>query len=188
MATDSVFHWARIAAPGKNFAVLAKSLEETTLPELSREGGKRWALANGLFGLWNHEVILVTSWAKGARPGAFLSGKLPVGASLAESYEFVATVRPETDAPLEDAGVYVHRLFGVDAANVGRFVALSDDAWKTFESATRLPVNRRAFSASARTRPKAASCSSSPGTPGWSRGSAPARRRPKQRPTSGNGR
>jgi hypothetical protein len=136
MATDSVFHWARIAAPGKNFAVLAKSLEETTLPELSREGGKRWALANGLFGLWNHEVILVTSWAKGARPGAFLSGKLPVGASLAESYEFVATVRPETDAPLEDAGVYVHRLFGVDAANVDRFVALSDDAWKTFESAS----------------------------------------------------
>lgn len=136
MSTDPVFHWARIAAPGKNFAALGKLIEETTLPALERHGGRRWALANGLFGLWNHEVILLTTWPGGAKPDEYLSGELPVGAAVMESYEFVATARPTDTSPLSKPGVYVHRLFGVDSANVERFVELSEEAWRTFETAS----------------------------------------------------
>ncbi len=136
MSTDSVFHWARIAAPGKNFVRIAQELDDQTLPALEAAGGRRWALANGLFGLWNHEVILVTSWDVGSIGAELLASNLPVGASVVDSYEFLATARPSDDQPLSKPGIYVHRLFGVDAANIDRFVSLSDEAWKTFETAT----------------------------------------------------
>ena len=136
MSTDSVFHWARIAAPGKNFVRIAQDFDDQTLPALEAAGGRRWALANGLFGLWNHEVILVTSWDVGSIGAELLASNLPVGASVVDSYEFLATARPSDDQPLSKPGIYVHRLFGVDAANIDRFVSLSDEAWKTFETAT----------------------------------------------------
>lgn len=136
MSTDSVFHWARIAAPGKNFVAIGREIEEQMLPALEALGGKRWTLVNGLFGLWNHEVIVVTTWPAGVNPAALVAGNLPQGASIVNGYDFVATVRPATDEPLSKAGIYVHRLFGVDAANVDRFAELSDTAWKTFETAS----------------------------------------------------
>lgn len=135
MSSASVFHWAKISAPGRGFVALAKEIERRTMPAVEAAGGRRWMLANGLFGLWNHEVILVTVWPNGAVPGSTVRGNLPAGASAVEEYEFVATARPETDEPPSRAGLYVHRLFGVDAANVDRFVELSQEAWRTFETA-----------------------------------------------------
>lgn len=135
MAVDRVFHWARIAAPGRGFAALAKAIEAETLPLVEAAGGERWMLANGLFGLWNHEVILVTTWPANVDPAPKVAASLPVGASVVEEYEFLPTARPETTEPPSRPGVYVHRLFGVDAANVDRFVELSQEAWKTFETA-----------------------------------------------------
>ena len=135
MPTDSLFHWARIASPGKNFVTLGREIEERTLPALDVLGGRRWVLANGLFGLWNHEVILVTTWPQDTNAGPSVASNLPDGASVVEAYDFVATVRPQSDESPTRPGIYVHRLFGVDAANVDRFVALSDTAWTTFEGA-----------------------------------------------------
>ncbi|MGE3073832.1 MAG: hypothetical protein AB7N24_07040 [Dehalococcoidia bacterium] len=135
MTTDSVFHWTRIAAPGTNFAALGRHIEEQTLPAIEALGGQRWALAHGLFGLWNHEVIFVTAWPAESDPAPVVARNLPAGALVAASYDFVPTVRPGSEAPLTKPGIYVHRLFGVDAENVERFVALSDTAWKTFENA-----------------------------------------------------
>lgn len=135
MASDALFYWTRIEAPGRGFAALAKDLEAVTLPALERKGGRRWMLANGLFGLWNYEVILVTTWPRDSDPSSNFAANLPPGASIAEHHEFVATARPATDDPLAKPGIYVHRLFGVDAARVDRFVTLSEDAWRTFEAA-----------------------------------------------------
>jgi len=134
MPLDSLYHWARIAAPGRGFAAIAQEVESTTLPAVEAAGGIRWMLANGLFGLWNHEVLLVTAWPAGLSRGDVLAANLPAGAAVVDEYELIPTVRPETDAPPTRAGVYVHRLFGVDAANVDRFVELSAEAWKTFET------------------------------------------------------
>jgi len=135
VALDVLFHWARIASPGRGFAAIAGDIEELTLPALEKEGGSRWMLATGLFGLWNHEVLLVTAWPQGSSPGAILATALPAGASIVAHYEFLPTARPVSLGPPDKAGIYVHRLFGVDGANVERFVALSDEAWQTFENA-----------------------------------------------------
>jgi two-component system, NtrC family, sensor kinase len=98
------------------FQTLADQLEATTLPAIAREGGRKWMLANGLFGLWTNELIL------------------PEGASIIDSRELVATARPLTEEPPAKHGVYVHRLFGVDGKDVEHFVELSADAWNTFEN------------------------------------------------------
>jgi hypothetical protein len=134
MPSDSLYHWARIATTGRNFQTLADQLEATTLSALSREGGKRWMLANGLFGLWTNEVILVTSWPNAAEPSAALARNLPDGASIVDQRELLATARPLTDEPPAKPGIYVHRLFGVDGKDLVRFVALSKEAWETFET------------------------------------------------------
>jgi len=134
VALEVLFHWARIASPRKGFGTIAHEIEEVTLPSLEKEGGSRWMLANGLFGLWNHEVVLVTAWPHGSSPGALLATALPAGASIVAHYEFLPTVRPVSLEPPDKAGIYVHRLFGVDAVNVERFVALSNEAWQTFEN------------------------------------------------------
>jgi hypothetical protein len=136
MASDSAFHWSRVSVPGSGFPAIARDIEANALPALESQGGRRWMLANGLFGLWNHEVILVTTWPKLSSAPKAVSGSLPAGASIIEQYDFVPTARPADDVPPSKPGIYVHRLFGVDAANVDRFVALSEEAWKTFETAT----------------------------------------------------
>ena len=134
MTPGTVFHWARISSPGRGFAALAREIETSTLPALEAEDGKRWMLANGLFGLWTHELLLVTCWPEGGSPGARLASVLPPGASLVAHYDFLPTARPLSTDPPAKPGMYVHRLFGVDGANVDRFVHLSQEAWRTFET------------------------------------------------------
>jgi hypothetical protein len=134
MSTDSLFHWARLQTTGRNFQTLADQLEATTLPAIAREGGRKWMLANGLFGLWTNELILVTTWPQGSDAAKALSSNLPEGASIIDSRELVATARPLTEEPPAKHGVYVHRLFGVDGKDVEHFVELSAEAWNTFEN------------------------------------------------------
>lgn len=134
MPSDSLFHWARIQTTGRNFQLLAEALDVTTLPALANQGGRKWMLANGLFGLATNELILVTAWPADSKPARLLESALPPGASIVEQRELLATARPLTGEPPTRPGVYVHRLFGVDAADVDRFVALSQEAWTTFET------------------------------------------------------
>lgn len=134
MATDSLFHWARLQTAGRNFQTLADELEAVTLPAIGKDGGRKWMLANGLFGLWTNELILVTAWPREADASRVLRANLPDGASIVEARDLVATARPLTGTPPSKPGVYVHRLFGVDGKDVERFVALSDEAWNTFEN------------------------------------------------------
>jgi hypothetical protein len=135
MASDSVFHWARIQTEGRSFQALAAGLAETTIPTVQTTGGEPWMTANGLFGLWTNELILMTAWPQVSGAMAIVGSNLPEGASIAQQYEFIATARPATDVPPSRSGVYVHRLFEVQAGDVERFVALSEEAWTTFEEA-----------------------------------------------------
>lgn len=134
MASEALFHWARLKTPEGNFHALAEQLEASTLPSLARHGGQRWMLANGLFGLASNELLLVTAWPNGTNPAGLVGAALPAGVEVVEEYDFVATARPGSEQPPQRAGVYVHRLFVVDAANIERFVALSREAWESFET------------------------------------------------------
>ena len=135
MASDSIFHWARIQTDGRNFQELATALTETTVPALQAAGGRPWVTANGLFGLWTNELILVSTGPKDTAASSAVAANLPPGANIVQQYEFVATARPATDDPPTLPGLYVHRLFEVHAADVERFVELSQEAWRTFERA-----------------------------------------------------
>jgi hypothetical protein len=134
MPSDSLFHWARLRTNGRNFTALAEQLVSTTLPALSSLGGKPWAVANGLFGFWTNELLLVTTWPRAADASTLLTPNLPEGAEIVEQHNFVATARPVDDTPLSSPGLYVHRFFEVRNADVDRFVALSEEAWNTFEN------------------------------------------------------
>lgn len=90
----------------------------------------------GLFGLWTNELVLTTTWPKDSRAATLLAQNLPAGTTIVEQYEFVATARPATDEPPSRPGLYVHRLFEVQPADVGRFVELSQEAWATFEGSS----------------------------------------------------
>lgn len=133
MLTDSVFHWARLRAAGRNAQALADHLRNETLPRCEAEGGTPWMLSMGLFGLWSNELLLATRWQGGAPPTATLARHLPPGGHVVTEYELLATLRPLTTQPPARPGIYVHRLFEVRAADIGRFVALSAEAWDTFE-------------------------------------------------------
>jgi hypothetical protein len=91
-------------------------------------------LANGLFGLWTNELVLVTTCGRDADAPTQLARNLPEGAAILEQYDFVPTARPADDTPLTRPGLYVHRFFEIRNTDVDRFVALSDEAWNTFEN------------------------------------------------------
>jgi hypothetical protein len=134
MASDSLFHWARLRTNERNFAALAEQLSNSTMPALASLGGKAWAVANGLFGLWTNELLLVTTWPRDADASTLLARSLPEGAEIGEQHDFIPTARPHDDSPLTRPGLYVHRFFEIRNADVDRFVTLSDDAWNTFEN------------------------------------------------------
>lgn len=134
MTLDRLFHWARIQGQGRAYQPLLAGLRETTFPALERAGGHPWGAWYGLFGLRSNELIVVTNWPLDAAPSGLIAGRLPAGAKVLEHYEFVPTVRPETDAPLSRPGLYVFRFFAVDNRDVDEVAALSHEAWTTFEN------------------------------------------------------
>ena len=136
MPSTALFHWARIRTNARNAQVLAANLNETTLPALAIDGGKPWIIANGLFGLWTNELILVTTWPEGTNARGALAAKLPPQAEITEQYDLVATARPSDETPPSRPGLYVHRLFEVREQDIERFVSLSEEAWTTFETAS----------------------------------------------------
>lgn len=54
-------------------------------------------------------------------------------ATVVERHRLTPTARPADGAALRTGGIYVHRWFTVDAADVDEFVRLSAEAWPKFE-------------------------------------------------------
>lgn len=76
-----------------------------------------YAVFRGEVGHWDDEAIVMT-----------------VGATTPEGeVSLVPTARPLDRTPPSDDGLYVHRWFHVDPADVEEFVELSAQAWPTFE-------------------------------------------------------
>ena len=134
MASDALFHFARIAGPGREWQSVKQGLERDTLPALSRAGGTCWGIWQGLFGLRSNELIMVTCWPPGADASSALRAALAADVAVVDSADFVATLRPADATPRTRPGLYVFRFFDVRAGDVDEIVALSGAAWTTFES------------------------------------------------------
>jgi hypothetical protein len=108
----------------------------------------------GLFGLGNHELLVMLSLrdephqpnsqpepdpaqnpCQGLLSEALesLTRLLPPGFAVTQWQALQATVRPQTDAPFDRAGVYVFRWFFMPEAHIDEAVALSVAGWETFE-------------------------------------------------------
>ena len=95
-----------------------------TLADLEVNASAHWGVFSGLFGLANNELYRVTAF----------DGSEPSADAHAISREiWTPTARPQTDAPCTRSGLYVFRRFHVREADVEEVVALSAEAWRTFE-------------------------------------------------------
>lgn len=104
---------------------------------LRETNGLLWGAWDGRPGLGfaSNEAVLMTVWPDDAAAGAAveLIKTCPPVVAVAGT-PLHPTARPESDAPLPAAGVWVFREFHVAAVDVERFLALSVTAWSTFEA------------------------------------------------------
>ncbi len=87
--------------------------------------GQLWGAFNGLFGPAANELLVVSALADDQEP---VASPASVAAELWES-----TARPLDATPCAKQGLYVFRRFFVREQHVDEVVALSKQAWETFE-------------------------------------------------------
>jgi len=109
-----VYHYQKIRAPGNHNAGFLKSLDKN-----------HWGVFTGLFGLAANEVLVVDTHE---------TDNVQRHPLAVESQVWQPTARPIDTTPCNKPGLYVFRRFHVLAAAVDEVVALSDEAWKTFET------------------------------------------------------
>ena len=118
----------RLRARDRNFKSMFKAVSADKNAVL--HPARRWGAFFGLFGLASNELFLVS---EGDVEG--LNERLLAFKSVleAETISLEATVRPTSPEPLSRPGLYVFRFFEVAHKDVGEIVALSKEAWETFE-------------------------------------------------------
>jgi hypothetical protein len=121
---------------------LASALLSEAAPAIEGSGGHSYGLFAPQFGLASNQLVWMTRWDR--LEGAALEFErtlLGLDAVEAVSHHGVAaTARPRTAAPPHRPGVYVHRWFDLDPANVAEVVELSAVAWETFEQAFEVEI------------------------------------------------
>jgi hypothetical protein len=127
---------------GRRWPTLAEAVRRVALPELEAAGGGPYALFAPQFGLGSDQLVLMTSWEHRVNACAIVGRTLSAldEVESVEHHVVEPTARPTTSRPPERAGVYVHRWFDLDPANVEEVVDLSAEAWKTFEATFEVEV------------------------------------------------
>ena len=105
---------------------------------LARAGGSVWGLWDGRPGLGfrSDTLLLFTHWSDDAIAGAAVD--LLKASTLIRGVTGTPlhpTVRPTSAEPCTGNGIWVFREFEVDATEAEHFVALSAEAWSSFEAA-----------------------------------------------------
>jgi hypothetical protein len=131
-----VFHYLRLQAPDRGWQPMADALRARTLPAWQADGVRVWGAWQGLFGVASNELLLVAVSAR-ADIDLALSAGLPDGVRVADRLTLRATARPRRLGTLASEGVYVFRFFEVQTADIDEIVALSREAWQTFERTDR---------------------------------------------------
>lgn len=116
----ALFHYQKLRSRTNNNRDLLAQLGDSTFYE-----GALWGAFTGLFGMAGNEIIVVSvlDSDKGVKTNP-----------LSEVEEiWQSTARPLSTDPCTVDGLYVFRRFHVQEDNVEEVVALSKEAWKTFE-------------------------------------------------------
>ncbi|MEQ8860675.1 MAG: hypothetical protein RIC56_18690 [Pseudomonadales bacterium] len=127
------YHYFRIRADARDATQLLPRLLARTQPAWAESGAGCWGIWQGLFGISSNELLVMAA-APGSRSLAALAEDLPETAVLEDTLALEATVRPERIAPPPEAGLFVFRFFDVRLEDCDEIVALSLQAWETFET------------------------------------------------------
>jgi hypothetical protein len=114
---------------------IAKAIRDEAMPALEALGAHTYGLFAPQFGLASNQLVWITRWdqLEGAAP-AVERTLLGLDAITGLQHHLIMpTARPKTAESPRRAGVYVHRFFDLDPANVAEVVELSAVAWETFE-------------------------------------------------------
>ncbi len=130
------YGFLRLRVAARDAVELERRLLGETLPAWRDAGLACWGLWRGLFGIASNEMLVMTgdgtagSAVDAARPA------LPGDVAVVDSAALRATARPASAEPLTEPGLYVFRFFEVRPQDCDELVALSREAWQTFETAT----------------------------------------------------
>ncbi len=130
------YDYFRLRARARDARGLHEALRGHTLPRWEEAGVRCWGIWQGLFGVASNELLVMAA-APGERLPADVRAALPEDAELVDALSFWSTARPERIAALPAEGLYVFRFFDMDAADCDEVVALSREAWETFEDSDR---------------------------------------------------
>lgn len=116
---------------GDAWEEVAGNLAATVVPAWRAGRAEVWGAWRGVFGLGSGDLYVIVR----AEPGAGLHAALAGIASVAADRPLIATARPADAETCGRPGLYVFRSFTVAVEDIDRFVALSAEAWETFEAA-----------------------------------------------------
>jgi hypothetical protein len=131
----TTFCYTRLGCAHNNWAPLVEALRAQAWPALAAAQISCWGLWSGLFGLAANEVVLITVSDRRNHVPGLRNALAAVACDIHEMHELAATLRPESRAPLAVPGLYVFRFFDVRNHDIDEIVALSGQAWTTFETA-----------------------------------------------------
>ena len=119
-------------APGRAaWEALRAQMSSRVLPAIRAAGGDVLGLFSPQLGFAANEAVLLVRWPYEARTDPAVIDIQNV--QVRSRDRLTATLRPaDTDTP-KPGGIYVHRWFTVAPADVDTFVALSGQAWPSFE-------------------------------------------------------
>lgn len=129
MNRASTFCFTRVKADERDWLPLFDRFKSADVVDVSR-----WGAWSGLFGVGSNEIILMTTSDRTDHVAMLNARVASAAGAIVEQHLLVATARPADLRPLTRPGLYVFRFFDVRNADVDAIVALSREAWTTFES------------------------------------------------------
>lgn len=133
---DSYLH-LRLGTAQRDARGLIDGLRGHTVPAWEADGVRCWGIWQGLLGLASNEVLMMAAVQGEGGVPATCRDHLPPDAGVVDELALRSTVRPENTEPLHGEGLYVFRYFDVALADCDEIVALSAEAWRTFETTDR---------------------------------------------------
>ena len=130
------YTFLRVRAPARDARELIERLRGHTVAQWERSGVRCWGIWQGLFGVPSNELFVMAA-VPGDHPMQDADAALPEEAEVVEALPLLSTARPAAIGNLPAEGLYVFRFFEVEQSDCDEIVALSAEAWETFEDTDR---------------------------------------------------
>lgn len=132
-----IFSYSVVRNSGSRFMDTIQSLKESSFDPIADRGGKLYGIFSPGFGLHSNELVMMFVWPDNAAE----AGKSPVDGFLnsldkvvsVNTKMFKPTVRPLNDKVPDRRGLYIHRWMNFKNSDLEEAIALSKEAWVTFE-------------------------------------------------------